>query len=197
MPTATDSKLTQQDEELAAHGDLVAVVPCDATGTLRGVDTTNRLYTRGTLRQVDAQFDALLALWTEINDNLIAIRDRTGGSNVTPVLAPLPGGERTVLTCTAGRPNVDVFVNNPDGMEGALDLGDPALCPGQRVAIISGDGAVPLSVFWTIPDWPATLTWGADMFAAIQEGRFQLDDFLGAMRGTEGGIMDTAAATMD
>jgi len=80
VTTASDVKLTQQDEELAAHGDFVAVVPCDATGTLRGVDTPNRLYTRGTLRQVAEQFDALLALWTEINDNLIAIKNATGGT---------------------------------------------------------------------------------------------------------------------
>jgi hypothetical protein len=99
-------------------------------------------------------------------------------SGRAPVLAPLPGGERTVLTCTAGRPDVDVFVNNPDGLQGALDLRDPALCPGHRVAIVSGDGAVPLSVFWTIPDWPATLTWGADMFAAF--GGLTDLDFSGA-----------------
>ena len=38
---------------------------------------------------------------------------------------------------------------------------------------------------------------GPDMFAALQEGRFELEDFLGAMRDTEGGIMETAESTRD
>lgn len=117
MPTATDSKLTQQDEELAAHGDLVAVVPCDATGTLRGVDTTNRLYTRGTLRQVDGQFNALLALWTEINDNLIAIRDATGGT-VTIDDTNLP-----VLVAALGAA-IETAQDLADATEAAVGVGE-------------------------------------------------------------------------
>lgn len=80
MTTATDTKITQQDEELAALGDLVAVIPCDADGLIRGVDSTDRLFVRGTLRQVDAQWDPYMALLTEINDNLIAIKNATGGT---------------------------------------------------------------------------------------------------------------------
>lgn len=38
---------------------------------------------------------------------------------------------------------------------------------------------------------------GADMFAALQEGRFNLEEFLAAMRDTEGGINDTADKTRD
>lgn len=84
MTTATDTKITQQDEELAALGDLVAVIPCDADGLIRGVDSTDRLFVRGTLRQVDAQWDPYMALLTEINDNLIAIKNATGGTVVEP-----------------------------------------------------------------------------------------------------------------
>jgi len=36
-----------------------------------------------------------------------------------------------------------------------------------------------------------------DLFAALQEGRFELEDFLGAMRNTQGGINETAEDTRD
>lgn len=38
---------------------------------------------------------------------------------------------------------------------------------------------------------------GPDMVAAIREGRFEIDDLVKAMEGSEGAILDTANATMD
>lgn len=38
---------------------------------------------------------------------------------------------------------------------------------------------------------------GPDMFAALTEGRFELEDFLGAMNAAGGGIMETAESTRD